>query len=323
LSDQRSLGENMSERLSRERAMSDVKEVSYQANLPFGRGRIGEADPLRTDQERAAFGADLRRHTRPLTVTNTADCGDERRTLRLANGVDDPRMLRERVVQQLFGGLGIATTKAASAANAAYLRDAKNFTDAYEKTVALLVTLGYSEGGHEGCGASAGVESSVATTIDLRPLSEATSLFTGITAKHPDELKHQDTVLADLGTHKQRLLEAGYYGAWDVDWHANFVSEGFSGNFSYLAGDPNDLVTHGHHAQGIYAVTEPNFGFAKNEMIEATGQESFAVTAYTMADIANKLGGSAEERERIRYGFYDDTLHVGNGLVTLGMPVFA
>ena len=110
----------------------------------------------------ANFAVGLAEHTALITIPNTADCGDgERRTIRLANGVSDQTILRERVVSQLFGGLGLATTKALVAANAVIIRDAKSMWDAYEKTSTILAELRQEmhqeDGGHENCGASLSV----------------------------------------------------------------------------------------------------------------------------------------------------------------------
>ncbi|MGC1177437.1 MAG: hypothetical protein WA843_05195, partial [Candidatus Saccharimonadales bacterium] len=78
----------------------------------------------------------------------------------------------------------------------------------------------------------------------------------------------------------------------------------------------------GHHASGVYLIGEEGCGFAKNAMIEDTGQEAFCVTVPKMYEIAHLLGGSDEERQAIFLGFNDDTLHVGGGIARKGMPVF-
>jgi hypothetical protein len=123
--------------------------------------------------------------------------------------------------------------------------------------------------------------------------------------------------------HQQSALQAGFYGDWNPGNHEDYLSNRFPENFSLLADDPNDHVTHGHHGSGIYVVTSEGYGFAKNDFIDDTnGAESFAVTLRKMTQVASIIGGSEEEKQRIILGFYTDTLQVGSGIVMPGMPVF-
>jgi hypothetical protein len=295
--------------------------VAKIATLDFGQGKVGQNVQLVDPEAEAQFAGALHTHTHELTVSNTADCGDGRRTIRLASGEQDPAVLRERVVPQLFGGLGLAATKALVAANARLVSDATSFWQAYETVSTTLANIRrgavyYEDAGHEGCGASASVEASVASKIAPELLIPSIGLLVPV----------DETVEAHIlqnAANKQRRLETGFYSDWDPQKHADYLISHFSHNFSYLEVDPNDSETHGHNEAGVYVITSENQGFAKNEFVEDTGRQAFAVTFKTMQDIARKLGGSDEERLDILLGFVDDTLHVGAGLVMPGMPVFA
>jgi hypothetical protein len=122
---------------------------------------------------------------------------------------------------------------------------------------------------------------------------------------------------------KRARLDNGFYGSWQSGWHEDYLSTQFPDNFSYVAHDPDEPVAHGHHGSGLYVVTQPGDGFAKNGFIEDTGMEAFCVTLPKMRELAHMLGTTAEERMRIELGFYDDTLHVGAGIVVPEFPVFA
>jgi hypothetical protein len=283
-----------------------VEEV---ASLSFGRGKVGLRYPLVGNTAVGEFKAELAHDTQELTKANTADCGDERLTVGLADGTTDREVLRSRIVPQLFGGIGLAAAKAAVEADAAFLKDARNFWDAYLKTSDLLVRLGYEDAGHFGCGASGSVESSVAGQIDPEPLSAAVGLLV------PDDGGNAALLGKNTVTKRQRLNE-GFYGVWNPQDHLDYLNEKFPQNLSTLLEDPQDHETHGHNASGLYVVTRPGHGFRKNG-------KAFAVSLPLMAELAGKLGGSNEERRRILLGFPDDTLHVGAGLVVPGFPVFA
>jgi hypothetical protein len=293
-----------------------VENVLDVAQLPFGQGLIGKRNALLTAEAKVEFGDTLRQYTVALAVANTADCGDERLTVSLGDGTNDLAVLRKRIVPQLFGGLGLATTKAAVAANAAYLRDAKDITEAYHITVKTLQELGEEDGGHAGCGASGSVEQSVDKAPLLEQLLAAMPVFMPM-----DERARQ--LLGQNGIQKRRRLEEGFYGNWNPKNHEDFLSQHTPHNFSYLAVDENDHETHGHNASGIYVLKAAGAGFAKNAMIHETNREALTVTTAKMFDIAKKLGGSKDEITRITLGFAEDTLDVSNVLVTPGIDVFA
>lgn len=295
--------------------INDVQEVG---RIVTGRGAIGASHALRSPEEAAEFQSQLSSHTERLTAVNTADCGDERLTIGLANGVTDKTELRARIVPQLFGGLVLPVTKSLVAANAAVIRDAKNMRDAYLTVDELLSQLDYEDGGHAGCGASGTVESSVAHDLPDDRYESSLSLLSG-GLRHDTDLP----LLAALRTTQQHRLSQGFYGVWDPAWHEDYLSHKYPHNFSYLAVDENDHETHGHHASGLYVVTQEEMGFAKNAMIEDTGREAFAVTVPFMKKLAHQLGGNIQERRAIELALYDDTIRVGSGLVVPTLPIFA
>lgn len=283
--------------------------VDQVAQLSFAHGKVGLRHPLQDEQAVAAFRSELAASTHEVTKANTADCGDERLTITLADGTTDPDVLQGRVTPQLFGGIGLSATKAAVEADAAFLKDAKNFWDAYLKTSTLLAKLGYEDAGHFGCGASGSVEASVANQIEQSIVVTASGLLV------PDNGRNVDLLGKNTVTKQQRLGE-GFYSAWNPQAHLDYLKESFPQNLSTLLEDPNDHETRGHNGSGLYVVTQAGHGFQKNG-------KAFAVSLPMMAELAGKLGGSDEERRRILLGFADDTLHVGAGIVAPDFPVFA
>lgn len=294
---------------------TQVKRIAY---LPFGVGLIGGAGSWATDEEE--YAAQLSRAVRPLSCANTADCVDERPTVELGDGTRDVSQLEGRIVPQLPGGLGLAVTKAAVAADLAAIRDTANFKQAYEAMSNLLDRLGYEDGGHADCGASKGVEASVATEIDKASML---AVLPAVCADRSDMTALLDTNLRT----KRRRLHDGYYGAWDNRWHEGYLAARYPRNFSILAVDHNDKLTHGHHAQAVLLVKRPGMGFAKNSFVRTTGRQAFADTLAFADDltagIAARLGGSLEERTRFRLELGADPLGVLNILVAEGMPVYA
>jgi hypothetical protein len=294
--------------------------ADFVTGLPFGNGRIGEYQKFKTREEQISFAQGLQAYTLQLTMRNTADCVDERRTIALGDGTTDPRLLAARVVPQLPGGLVLPVTKAAVAANLAVIRDVKDFTGAYLVMYDLLEQLGFIDGGHQKCGASALVEQSVAHELSDDVLLATLPVLTTVDT--------QTSMLIGLNQQtKRHLLESGYFGNWRSLWHEAFLGDKVPQNFSILAEDPNDPVTHGHHAAGVYVIKSADRGFAKNQFIDMTGREAFATTVSAAATLTNRIisriGGSQEERARLRLEFAIDTPQVLNELVVKGIPVFA
>ncbi len=295
-------------------AMQEVLEVNQVTSLPFGLGLVG-ADRHLEGAEKSAYLEALGRHQHeaPTDLWLPVDCMDERPTIALADGTKDPDVLLKRRAFQLAGGTVLATTKAAVAADAAYLRDAKNITDAYTKTYKLLTDLGIPDAAHAGCGASKLVELSVA-----QPVSQDVLIKTfgglGVTA---------ETVRGPLGaiqTNKQRKLEAGFYGGWNPEWHADFVTEHQPENFSYLQTADDEVG--GHHASGLLLVKTGRY-FAKNAFAAETGRQSFALTLDVADKIAALIGTNNQERALIALAFKDDSFNVANHIVAPGLEVSA
>ncbi len=290
------------------------------AELDFARGRVGQ---LLGEQEVPGFAVALGQNTHFVTKSNTAFCGDGRLTVRFAQTpeghIDDTTAASEIVVPQLFGGVGLSATKACVAANATIIHGATSFTEAYRIVSASLFELPekIEDAGHEDCGASGNVLSSVENEIPGESLIQGIGLFIP-TTEEVIQIAGRNAVI------KQRRLQAGFYADWSPADHADYLTSRYPQNFTYLKGDDNDHVAHGHHESGVYVITGDQQGFAKNQFIQNTdGKEAFAVTAWMMQFLARKLGASEEERTAILVGFIDDTLHVGAGLVKPGMPVFA
>ena len=292
-----------------------MSNVVLAARLPFGMGAVGNRYALETPQEEAEFAEQLDAYVRPLTAANTADCVDDRPTIALGDGTDDPEVLSKRVVYQLAGGLGLAVTKAAVGADAAFLRDAKSFKDAYLTTVDFLVTLGFTEAGHKGCGASKAVESSVANELPEADLMVALPALTDVDDKTAYYLER------NWETKRQRL-ETGFYGTWSHEWHEGFLSERFARNFSILADDPNDHEVRGHNASGALVIKVPNVGFAKTAFARETGKMAFADTPTLIPELLFRMGGSDEERGRLALELGVDPAQVLNGLVVKDFPAF-
>ena len=292
-----------------------MSSVVLAARLPFGVGAVGKHHGLETPEQEAEFAQQLDAYVRPLTVANTADCVDDRPTVALGDGTNDPEVLSHRVVYQLAGGLGLAVTKAAVGADAAYLRDAKDIKDAYLTTVDLLVKVGFTEAGHKDCGASKSVEKSVANELPEDQLLVALPALTNVDEKTGYYLQR------NWETKRQRL-EAGFYGTWSNGWHEDFLSERFARNFSILAEDPNDHETYGHQALGVLSIQKDGYGFAKTAFARETGRMAFADTPTLIEQILFRIGGSDEERARLALELGVDPAQVLNGLTYKNFPAF-
>lgn len=279
--------------------MTKQRQISLLANLDFARGKVGLRNPLHSDEAKVAFANERRAQIKAITKSNTAYCGDERIILRMHDGSVI------YVASRLLGGIGLATTKALVTADAAVLRDAKSMRQAYPKVSQMLVQMGYEDAGHEGCGASQSVESSVVSSLAPETFLPVSGLF-GIT---------NETIVKKNYTSKQRRLEEGFFGDWSAQEHQTYLIDQFPQNFAYLKVDANDHETHGHNGQGLVVITSPHVSY------ESDGH-AFAVTTPIMAELAQKFGGSDEEVARIFAAFVDDTVHVGAGIVAPSFPVF-
>lgn len=295
--------------------LTQVTEVQRAAALPFGVGLVGADRHLEGDA-RGRYVQALARHQHPIPrgLWLPGDCMDERSILSLADGTKDPAVLAARKAGSLAGGTTLATMKAAIAADAAFLRDAKTSKQAYEMTYDELTARGIPEAAHEGCGASTYVLKSVANRLELPVLGQT---FAAIGA-NVDAVRGP---LSALDTNKERRLQAGFFGDWSPSWHADFVSSRQPGNFSYLKTD--DTPTHGHNASGVLLVADGSY-FAKNDFIEDTGGlEAFTLTFGFADQIADALGGSDYERELMKLAYRDDAFNVANHIVAPGLEVFA
>lgn len=288
---------------------TDLVDVALATQLNFARGKVGQRYPLTTDEERAAFARECAEHTLQLTVTNTADCGDERVTIALGDHTTDPAALQARIAPQMFGGLYLATTKAAVEAQAAVVKDAKSFMGAFLVIKQVLNGMGYHDAAHQSCGAEKAVKESVEKQLSFEAVVGSAALLAG-----KDD--SNERLLTSNTVHKRRLLDAGFYDDWSAETRKDQIMEDAPENYSFLKEDPADLETGGHNGSGLYVVTQDGVGYQK------TGR-AFSVTVPKMIEISQKIGGSDEERRRILLGFVDDTLHVGAGIVTEGFPVFA
>ena len=300
---------------------SPMESILPEKTAPFvARLQIGANEPgriqskLEDDEQVGQFGEMIAEHVHEPTVTNTADCIDERLTIRLANGQADPRLLSERLVYQLPGGLYLAVTKAMVAANAAYLARARNIREAYEMTDDLLTGFGFVDGGHAVCGASTLVEKSVA----LQPHREILlPTVNAIIAINRDKERQFD----EIQKHKQRRLEEGFYGGWNPSWHEKRLADRVPQNFSYLATQPDEV--HGHYGDGIVVIDAPGKVFAKNEFTNTTGKSAFAATMPIADRIAGLAAGTEEEKSRIQIAFRDDLVIVGHQLLAKDFPAYA
>jgi len=290
-----------------------VQSAEFVARLAIGEDMPDRVHShLETQEQLDEFGALLVSHTAEFTKTNTADCMEDRRNILLAGTISDPNQLRLRIVKQLPGGLGLAVTKAGVAADAGFVRDARSMQDAYEKSVDVLISLKYEDGGHGKCGASTYVEESVAHPVRKEILLPTTGAVIGIN-------EQKERAFHDVQQTKQRRLEDGFYGEWSSGWHEDFLSQRFPQNFMQI--EIQDDPTHGHYADGVALFDD--IGFAKNQFIEDTGKWALAVTRSMFMELAGKLGATEEERTRMLVAFADDLLNVSDKIIAPDMPVFA
>jgi hypothetical protein len=287
-----------------------VRDAALVAHLTIGGGngngdKIGPGYQFNTPEEALAAARAAAEATRKVTNPKTAFCIDERPIVQLGD-TTDPDVLRSVVVAQLPGGTYLAATKAAVAANASIVRDAKDFNEAYSIVAGVLNRAGYEDAGHEGCGASKRAEHSANEQVDP-DAAYSTLAAVGVAAEGDQQ------AVAGLHARKRELVASGFYSAWNPDEHRAKIERTAPQNYSILQTEHDP--THGHHASGIYLPTESGVGFAKNEFTENTGQQLFAYTHGFATELAGHLGGSDEERRMIGLGFGYDLLDVGNQLI--------
>ncbi len=145
-----------------------VREINEITRLPFGRGLVG-ADRHLIVEDKVRFQVGIAQNIHEISNNDITeiDCMDERETVALADGENDPKMLAERKTGHLPGGSTLATLKAGIAADATFLRGIKTMQEGYELTKSLLASLGIRDAAHEGCGASMKVVNSVAERLDM------------------------------------------------------------------------------------------------------------------------------------------------------------
>lgn len=293
-------------------AVANIKQLGQ---VNSGYGHIGENDRFLTDSDRLNFVDQLSSYTHSITKYNTAACGDGRPTLNYADGTTNYHHISQRIDYQLFGGLGLASTKAAVAANLEIISNARNFSEAYFMISNFLAINGEEDGGHYGCWASATVESSVSNRIADNEQKSFLSRL--ITFDYETE-----SMLNEINKNKIQKLDSGYYSIWDLQEHEQYLKNRFPQNFATLDDSPSSKL-HNHHEAALYLITEERQGFDKNNFTkDNNGLQSFAVTINKYQQIGTLLAKDIEERKRFLLAAYDDTLQVGSGLVIRGLPVF-
>lgn len=286
-----------------------VAHLSIGGNNDKG-DKIGPGYQMSSAEQTERLTAAAGEATRPVTVKKAAFCIDERGLIRLGD-ITDKAQLRDVVAHQLPGGTYLAATKAAVAANAAVIRSAKDFNEAYDVVAGTLNRAGYEDAGHDGCGASAKAEHSVREQVD--PGVAYGTLNAVGAAREGDQ-----AAFAAMHANKQALTESGFYSAWNPAEHKARVTRTAPQNYSYL--ETAEDATHGHHASGIFLPSEEGVGFAKNAFIEDTGAQLFAYTHQFAVELSEHLGGSDEERHMIALGFGYDLLDVSNQLIAAPDP---
>lgn len=297
------------------REQLDTQAVTQIATLPFGEGLVGASEHL-TGQERDRFlvGMMVNQHQIHHGAKLPIDCMDERFLIGLADGTKDPGELMSRVAAQLPGGAVLAIVKAGIAADAAFLRDAKTFEQAYGIVEhEVLPNTRYVDAAHEDCGAAKHVRRSVAQRL---PILTVARVFGGLAA---DDKAMVDP-LTELDRKKQERLDQGFYDDFTQAWHERHVREGSPRNFSYYRTDHSP--THGHNASGLLLV-RPGYYLAKNALSQEVGRDAFALTFSAADEIADMVGGSAHEKDLLKIAFRDDAFNVANHIVAQGLEVFA
>jgi hypothetical protein len=300
-----------------------VRDPAVIAHLSIGGSnvkgdKIGPGYEFANGEQAARLARAAGESTHPYTVPKAAFCIDERPIVKLG-AVEDPALLRGVVAPQLPGGTGIAATKAAVAANAAIVREARDFNEAYDIVTGILRRAGYEDAGHDDCGASKKAELSAQDQVPA-DVAFGTLQVAGV-AKGGEE-----GIFSDMQATKQRRVDTGFYSVWDPTQHKARIEATAPQNYSYL--QTADDATHGHHASGLYTPTADGQGFAKNEFSENNGGvQLFGYTPGFAAELARELGGTDEERRKIELGFGYDLVDVSNQLIAKpegdypGLPV--
>ena len=285
-----------------------VQDPAVIAHLTIGKSnihgdKIGPGYQFRSPAEAARVAKAAGEATRPFTVPSAAFCIDERPITQLGD-ITNWKVLRTVVAPRLPGGTYLAATKAAAAAKAGVIRDAKDFNQAYDIVAATLNRMGYQDAAHEGCGAENNAVQSVHEQVDVAT-AFGTMRAAGVAAEQ------DQGIFTQLYANKQELVAHGYYDVFDPVAHKERVLRTAGHNFARL--QEADDATHGHHASGLY-LPEDERGLS-NGFTEASGSMLFVYTHGFAKQLARDLGGSDEERHLIELAFGYDLMDVSNTLI--------
>lgn len=285
---------------------SGSKNSPISTRLSFGIGKIGK------DHETEDKLIELvEKYRRKITRTNTAVCIDGRPDIRLADGTDSKATLRNRVLPQLPGGLFLATTKAAVAADIIATRDAKDFKQALNMVEVILTKAGYENGGHAGCGAINVVNQSALASLRAEEVFDALTAL-GFAVDSQKELSAIKLIVSN----KKKKARAGFYD-YNPDDYTNHIKETWPENFAYLDEGDADHPTKNHEETCLFILKSD--GFSKNAFFEDTGLMTFAISLEIVGEVAKLLSPIAEERHRLIIAFLEDALSVANQLIKPGL----
>lgn len=288
----------------------DIRFIGYLSEI--GKGAIGPDSVIPpTEQPRVLHAAAEAR--RPVTNPRVAFCGDGRRFLRLGN-ITDPETLRSISAHQLFGGTYLAATKAAVAAQTSIAKGASSFTEVFNR-VATVLGEKYEDSSHAHCGAEG-----VAPDTVSNPLSAAA---VGRSLKVLGALGTGDEVRLQAFEANKRAMSGDFFKGFSAEWRQSYVKRTFPDNYGEFEGE--------HEEGGLLALNseQGDLGFAKNQFVDETGKQLFAVTTDFAGKLANDLGGSPEERSMLRLAMLDDAINVADCLIAPvsenypGLAVFA
>jgi hypothetical protein len=240
---------------------------------------------------------------------------EDRVVIGLGDGTTERETIDSIVIQQLPGGLFLATTKVLIAVNHPIIRGSKDFSDAFNKTGNVLGEMEaapgikYEDSAHDFCGAEGSVQGSVENEIEDEYLLSSVGLFV-------PRNDYTDSIVHGIRQNKRNALQEGLYSGFNSDDRKAFIMDKWPRNYQHIAVRNEDQDTHGHDASAVYFVTQPGKGFIKNG-------KAFCITTPTWDTLANQLGGSDEERLAIKLAFIDDACHVSAGLAKPNMPAFA